>query len=184
MDDVLHILPKLGVFRGYKNRRGLIGATAAVAWRPRDRTYELIAYRSRWRWGTQRTLSASSVEMMDRAFPSTFNNLDPASGRIAIGPHSPCPVLYGIRGNDGGDLFPAREMLRGETPSRFVVVESNQATDDHIVFNDWSLRPFSSTSVAVVVTEHPRTIRGGHVLVRARGDREVDLAFYEPSKDF
>jgi tRNA(Ile2)-agmatinylcytidine synthase len=184
IDDVVRMLPKLGAFRGYKNQRGLIGAAAAVAWRPRDRTYELLAYRSRARWGSPRVLLASSVEAMDRAFPSTFNSIDPESGRIAIAPHSPCPVLYGIRGNDGSDLIPALEMLEGEAPSRFMVVESNQATDDHVVFNDWSLRPYSSTSVAVVVTERAVTIRGGHVLVRARGAREVDLAFYEPSKDF
>jgi tRNA(Ile2)-agmatinylcytidine synthase len=157
IDDVVRMLPKLGAFRGYKNQRGLIGAAAAVAWRPRDRTYELLAYRSRARWGSPRVLWAPSVEAMDRAFPSTFNNIDPESGRIAIAPHSPCPVLYGIRGNDGSDLIPAQEMLEGEAPSRFMVVESNQATDDHVVFNDWSLRPYSSTSVAVVVTERART---------------------------
>ena len=184
LEDTLGILHGRGVWKGYKNRRGLIGAAAATAWRPRDRTHELLAYRRPTLWGTPRRLATSSVFEMDARFPSTFNNVDVRTGRVAIAPHSPCPVLYGIRGDVAADLPAALQVLQGESPSRWFVVESNQGTDDHIVPDDWTLRPCTSISVAVTVLEEPRTEVGGHVFVRARGRSELDLAFYEPSKTF
>ena len=33
--------------------------------------------------------------MNDNTYPDTFDNLD--QGYVAIEPHTPCPVLYGIR---------------------------------------------------------------------------------------
>ncbi len=184
LEDVLRLLPGLGAWKGYKTRRGLIGATAATAWRPRDRTYELLAYRPRRRWGRPRQLDPDSVLAMDAEFASTFNNIDPRTHHVALAPHSPCPVLYGIRGDDPEALPSARRVLQGEPASRWMIVETNQGTDDHIVPNDWSFRPFLSTRVDVRVSAEPRTIQGGHVLVASQGKRSIDLAFYEPSKEF
>jgi len=64
-------------YQGYKNRRGLIGATASVAWSPNyDKTYELIAYRKKIKWGTKRSLDDNSVKEMDKTCLSTFDNYD------------------------------------------------------------------------------------------------------------
>lgn len=184
LGEVIAHLHGRGHWRGYKNRRGLIGAAAATAWRPRDRTYELLAYRRRANWGTPRELDPWSVLEMNERFPSTFNNIDRDTHRVAIAPHSPCPVLYGIRGDDPETLPEARTLLKREIPSRWLVVESNQGTDDHILSDDWSLRCHTSAAISASVREHPRTAPGGHVFVLVRGRREIDLAFYEPSKDF
>ena len=62
------------IFEGYKNGRGLIGATAAICWEPRDRTFELISYRFRQRWGSKRDVDAVSVQQIDTQFPTTFDN--------------------------------------------------------------------------------------------------------------
>lgn len=177
-------LPGRGAWRGFKNRRGLIGAAAATAWRPRDQTYEIVAYRHPDFWGTRRNLSPESVLEMDASFTSTFNNIDRITGHVALAPHSPCPVLYGIRGEEPDELPSAMAALKGEPPWRWILFESNQGTDDHIRIDDWSLAPFSSTSVEVQIVRASRTLPGGHVIVGARGRRPLDLAFYEPSKDF
>lgn len=177
-------LPGRGAWRGFKTRRGLIGAAAATAWRPRDRTYEIVAYRHPDSWGTRRNVDPESVLAMDASFTSTFNNIDRMTTHVALAPHSPCPVLCGIRGEEPGELPSAMAALRGERPWRWILFESNQGTDDHIRTDDWSLARYSSTSVELRIIKASRTLPGGHVIVGARGRRPLDLAFYEPSKDF
>lgn len=174
----------LGLLRGFKNGRGIIGATAAVAWRPRDRTYEVLAYRDPALWGLRREVDARSVREMDKAFPSTFNNYDYENDRVVLAPHSPCPVLLGVRGDSPEDLPKALDRIRGERPERWLLFETNQGTDDHIAWDDWSLRPHTATSLKGTVSKMPWTRSGGHVLVRIRGRAEVDVAAYEPSGSF
>ncbi len=174
----------LGLVRTYKNGRGLIGAAAACSWRPRDRTYEVLTYRSPALWGLRREIERASVVEMDRVFPSTFNNFDPLNDKVVIAPHSPCPVFFGIRGDDPRALRPAMDSIRGERPDRWILFETNQGTDDHIVRDDWSLQPFTSTSLLGQVASLPVTRNGGYVLFELLGRRQVTVAAYEPSKQF
>jgi tRNA(Ile2)-agmatinylcytidine synthase len=170
----------LGIVRPYKNGRGLIGALAAIAWRPRDRTYEILAYRTREAWATARRIVPESVVRMDRAFPTTFNNYDYENERVVIAPHSPCPVLFGIRGDDPAVLPEAMNMVRGERPERWLIFETNQGTDDHLTPNP-SARPGVSLRLPGLVRSLPRPIPGGHVIFRLGNQ---DVAAYEPSKQF
>lgn len=174
----------LGYVRAYKNGRGVVGAASAVAWRPRDRTYEILAYRSEASWGRRRSVDPVSVREMNRAFPSTFNNYDFLNDKVVIAPHSPCPVLFGIRGDDPTLLPAAMRSVRGERPERWLVFETNQGTDDHIRRDDWSLEPSTATTVEATVASLPRTRAGGHVLLEVRGHRTLTAAAYEPSKQF
>ena len=41
--------------------RGVIGCICGMAWRPRDFTYELLSYRPRERWGTQRIFDPLTI---------------------------------------------------------------------------------------------------------------------------
>ena len=182
--EVRRSLRGLGYVRAYKNGRGVVGASAAVAWRPRDRTYEVIAYRRPSAWGTARQIDPASVRAMDQRFPTTFNNYDYLNDKVVIAPHSPCPVLFGIRGDDPGVLPAAMRTVRGEIPDRWLVFETNQGTDDHIRWNDWSLEPWSATSIQGIVASVPRTRSGGHVLFELAGRDVVTVAAYEPSKQF
>ncbi len=174
----------LGILRGYKNGRGVIGATAAVAWRPRDRTYEVLAYRHPSLWGLKRDIDAASVRQMDTQYPSTFNNYDYANDKVVLAPHSPCPVLFGIRGDDPTVLPEALRAIRGEAPERWLLFETNQGTDDHVRADDWSLRPFTATSLEGRVASRPTTLPGGHVFFELQGRRGVTVGAYEPSKQF
>lgn len=175
---------KLGILRGYKNGRGVIGATAAVAWRPRDRTFEVLAYRHPSLWGLKRDIDPASVREMDRRFPSTFNNYDYVNDKVVLAPHSPCPVLFGIRSDGPFDLPQAMQAIRGEAPERWLLFETNQGTDDHVVPGDWSLRPFTATTIEGRVESQPRAIAGGHVFVDLQGRSRVTVGAYEPSKQF
>lgn len=174
----------LGILTGYKDGRGIIGAAAAIAWRPRDRTYEVLAYRHPSLYGLRRDVDSASVREMDRRFPSTFNNYDYVNDKVVLAPHTPCPVLFGIRGDVATELPRALRVLRGEAPERWLLFETNQGTDDHVVPNDWSLRSFTATRLEGRVDSTPVTLAGGHVFFPLRGPRIVAVAAYEPSKQF
>lgn len=183
LEDVEAELSSAGAcWRRFKSGRGVIGASAAMAWRPRDRTWEVIAYRSPDRFGTPRDISVQSVVEMDRATRSTFNNYDPENGHVAIAPGSPCPVLFGIRGDSPPELLRAKDMIRGEPPAKWLVYMSNQGTEDHIVSRRvGQLAPGDSAKVRARVVAAPSTVPGGHVIVRLGDRAEVDAAFYEQS---
>src|SRR5439155_75021 len=100
MDEAVAAASTSAIVRGYKDGRGIIGALAATSWRPRDRTYEVLCYRKESIWGTGREIVPESVKEMDIRFPSTFNNYDYDNERVVIAPHSPCPILFGIRGDE------------------------------------------------------------------------------------
>jgi len=183
--DVLHELQRIGAdVIGWEGGRGIIGASAAMAWRPRDRTYEIITYRQKERWGTPRQLDDASVRDMDLNHPSTFNNYDHHTERRAISPHTPCPVLFGVRGDDPKELMSAVFSLRSEPPASWLMFLSNQGTDDHLIHGVPDL-PDRSYDFECVVTEAPRTVPGGHVIFEVRTSKgTLECAAYEPTKEF
>jgi len=185
-EKVLQVLSSNGSrWKVLEGGRGIVGASAAMAWRPRDRTYELLAYRARERWGTGRDIDTDSIIEMDRLFPSTFNNLDPVGGKPAIAPNSPCPVLYGIRGDSPDDLMLATRTVNSEPVDRYLLFLTNQGTDDHIIRRWTDLLPNRSYSIKGTVTGEPRHLPGGHVVLTISTRRgELECTAYEPSKRF
>jgi tRNA(Ile2)-agmatinylcytidine synthase len=183
VEEALAAASGCGRTGGYKEGRGRIGALAAISWRPRDRTYEVLAYRERSRWGTPRDVDEASVVEMDRRFPSTFHNYDYANRSVVLAPRSPCPVLCGIRGDDPGDLPAALRALRTEPVDRWLLFETNQATDDHVAHGA-RIVPGTSVDIEGIVAAPPRILAGGHVVVTLRrGAERVDFTTYEPSKE-
>ena len=72
---------------------------------------------------------------MSIKYPSTFLNRDPNAGRTLIAPKTPCPVLYGIRGESKNGVLEAHNFLQNsgvETSVSHRAHRSNQATDDHL----------------------------------------------------
>jgi tRNA(Ile2)-agmatinylcytidine synthase len=172
-------------WKKYKGGRGVIGAAAAMSWRPRDRTWEVVAYRSPSRFGTPRVIDSKSVIAMDKSTRMTFNNYDYENDHIAIAPGSPCPILFGIRGDSADELLKARQMIKGERPDKWLLFMTNQATENHIVARRIaSLRPRDSARIKVRVVSRPVTIPGKHVILRVSDGTEIDAAFYEPSRRF
>jgi len=187
LDEVLDILENIDCnYKGYGKKRGLIGAAAALSWSPDDHSYELIAYREREQWGTKRDIRDDDVKKLDKKIPSSFDNYDYEEEYQVIAPKSPCPVLYGVRGDDLKELQKALNIIKGEKVDRWITFLTNQGTDDHIQEKKISdLEPWISAKVEGKVTKAPEVIEGGHVFIELSDDNSsVTAAAYEPTKNF
>ncbi len=171
------------------NGRGVVGALAAVgAWRALDDwTYEHIAYRERERWGTDRAVDADSVRAAaDEHYPAVWDTVDRASGYPVCVPRTPCPILYGIRGDDPEACRAVAAAIESEPVADGATFLTNQGTDAHLraapvdaVTDDSAYR------VTATVVDGPETRRGGHVfLTVGDGEATLDCAAFEPTKRF
>ena len=164
---------------------GLIGALCGMAWVPRDSTYELLAYRRRDRWGTERSVKPETIRSMDSKFTGTFNSWEERYQKVTMVPSTPCPVLYGIRGDDEDELPNAHASIASEGADRWIIFLTNQGTDDHIIVNAEELVPDQSYLIPGTVKEKARRLKGGHVFMDI--DTEygtITCGAYEPSKEF
>lgn len=184
------IAKELGVeVHKFKLGRGIIGALAAIGnTLERDWTFELVAYRIKKNWGTPRRVSAESVrEMNAKTYPNTFDNLDPATDEIRITPHTPCPILYGIRAESPEAAIKANDITQALEPiERLIIYRTNQGTDEHLRrAKIVEVKPYWSVIVDAVVCRKPRVITGGHIIFRIRDEiGEIDCAAYEPTRQF
>lgn len=173
----------------FKLGNGVIGALAAIGVSFKDdRTYELVTYRTPSHWGTERRLDAASVfEMNSATYPETFDNIDPTTSEIRIAPHTPCPVMCGIRAENPIAAKKAHTLIKILEPiDRSVIYKTNQATDSHIKrAKICEVEPYSSFEIQGSVILKPNIMIGGHVIFRIRDDTgEIDCAAYEPTKKF
>jgi tRNA(Ile2)-agmatinylcytidine synthase len=186
IEETKQLLDSLGAeYKGYKNGRGLIGATASIAWSPRhDKTYELIAYREEKKWGTDRLVDDESVRKMDKICPFTFDNYDYENNHNRLVPNSPCPILYGIRGESKEELVHASSLITSETVNSWLIFETNQGTDDHLQKKTIAdIQPYQSVISEGRVIQDPHTIEGGHVIFTIEDSTwRIDCAAYEPTK--
>ena len=171
----------------FKNGRGIIGAMAAIGCPLKDKTYELLAYRQPENYGKKRMIDYDSVRLMnEKLYPQTFDNLD--NGYIAIEPHTPCPILYGIRGESPDMVLEAHNMVKTmEKIERYRIYETNQHTDMHIVKIDKiaHMKKYGCYCVEGIVADNPHTIEGGHVIFTLKdASGKVECAAYEPTKKF
>ncbi len=168
------------------NGRGLIGATSACAWIPDDYTYEYICYRKADYMGTQRTINDDTVKELDKLYPSTFDNYDFKNKHNRIAPNTPCPILYGIRGEDPHDLIKAADHVESESPLGWIIYQSNQATDDQFIRT--TIKDITANRSVITlgkINSTPKTAQGGHVFVSLKDDTgTIDCAAYEPTKEF
>lgn len=175
------------LYRGYKNRRGLIGATAAVCSDLPDRTHELLAYRRPRAWGSVRHVDRQSLfDAEAETFPHTWDSVDPLSGTVVCVPHSPDPVLFGIRGESPGWVAIARSFIRSEETDIEQIFVTNQGTDAHLIPGETgALKEGRSYLLTGVVAARPHTGMGGHVsFPLADGHGSIRCMAYEPTKNF
>ncbi|WML67176.1 MAG: tRNA(Ile2) 2-agmatinylcytidine synthetase TiaS [Methanoregula sp. SKADARSKE-2] len=188
IDEAVKILEANGaLFRGYKNRRGLIGATAAVASELDDRTSEILVYRKPFFFGTPRSVDRSSLFAAERAtFPHTWDTADEQNGVVVCVPHTPDPVLFGIRGESPSWVMLARSLIESEEPGLEQVWVTNQGTDAHLIPGTiGNLHEGISYAVKGTVEGKPATGTGGHVSFEmGEGDCRVRCMAYEPTKGF
>ena len=168
-----------------KNGRGLIGAAAAISWSGRRSTYELIAYRKPWNWGERREIDPDSVIQLDEEMKNTFGNYDYVNKHVCIAPASPCPVLFGVRAFDPS-IEPALRIINSEEVHRWLIFETNQATDDHLQRKRiGEIRRYDSVITRGVVYGKVQISRGGHLFFNLTdGADRITVAAYEPTKEF
>jgi len=188
IEEARNLLDKEEIWhRGFKKGRGLIGALAAVGATLPDFTYELIVYRQRQRWGTQRLIDEESVwDADERTYPDTWDTVDCHSGRIVFAPHSGDPVLFGIRGRDPDVLETAFLTVRSEPWERRVLYITNQGTDAHILDGRIAaVREDQSYRLRGSVAGEPRAIIGGHLFFTLQDEKAaLNCAAFEPTKNF
>jgi tRNA(Ile2)-agmatinylcytidine synthase len=168
------------------------GDSGGVA--PANLTYECISYREPERVGTPREVDADSVfEAANAAYPAAWDTVDRETGELVCVPHTPGPILHGIRGDDPETVREVAEAIESEPVERRVVFVTNQGTDAHL--RDGSLSEVEdgrAYRVTGTVAEEPETRRGGHVffsLEDGEGDgdetvAQLRCAAFEPTKRF
>jgi len=188
INEAIDLLEAMGArYRGYKNKRGLIGATAAVASVLEDRTSEILVYRQPERWGTPREVDRASLFGAEEAtFPHTWDTVDRMNDVVVCVPHTPDPVLLGIRGESPDWVMAARSMIQSEKPAIEQIWVTNQGTDAHLLEGTiGSLQEGLSYRVKGTVADEPVTGTGGHVsFTLINGDQTVRCMAYEPTKNF
>jgi tRNA(Ile2)-agmatinylcytidine synthase len=187
-DEAIVLLTRAGaLFRGYKNGRGLIGAAAAVASRFEDATSEILVYRKPEQWGSPRRVDRESLFQAEReTYPHTWDTVDTENDVVVCVPHTPDPVLFGIRGVSDEWVLRARSIVCSEEPERQRVFTTNQGTDAHLGKGSiGALEPGRSYLVRGTVSTVPVTRTGGHVsFMLSEGDSAVRCMAYEPTKGF
>ncbi len=176
---------------GLRGSRGLIGAACALAWsgyhskvQDLNFTWELIGYRNQDMWGTLRNISSEAVSKVSK-LEGVFSCNDP-DGKVAMVPNSPCPVLWGFRGTDNQILIDNFQKLGPEKPVRWLLYQTNQATDDHFSFSNLlEIEDATSIWIDVKVSSKVEIIKGGHRFFQVEDldGNKVRCAAFEPSKN-
>ncbi len=174
-------------FYCFKKGRGIIGALSAIGCPLNDITYELLSYRQSKNYCSKRRINPQSVKIMDqKTYPQTFDNLD--GGYMAIEPHTPCPILYGIRGESPEAVLEAHNLVEIDEPlDRYCIFKTNQHTDIHLqkIKKISEMEKFGCYIASGEVEDMPWNIEGGHVFFKLKDDSgSIQCAAYEPTKDF
>ncbi|RBQ24250.1 tRNA(Ile2) 2-agmatinylcytidine synthetase TiaS [Candidatus Methanobinarius endosymbioticus] len=172
----------------FKKGRGIIGSIAAIACPLEDYTYELLSYRNKENYGRKRLIDKESVYLMDKKTTDTFENIDYNNDYIAIEPKTPCPILYGVRGESIEGLKLAKNLIKVNEPiESYCIFKTNQHTDMHLQNIDKisSMEKYGCYIVNGYVKTDPHVIEGGHVFFTLADESgEIESAAYEPTKEF
>ncbi|WP_370575644.1 DUF1743 domain-containing protein [Methanomethylovorans sp.] len=193
IEEAKSLIAKTGLqSKGFKNGRGLIGALAACGsilnpgW---DHTFEYLAYRQREKWGTPRNVDKNSFFIADSVtYPETWDTVDVSNGLVVCVPHSPDPVLYGIRGRNPNVVKRTAEMIGSEPLKMSCVYCTNQGTDMHLIPVDSipEMEEMHSYIVSGFVSGDLFTIPGGHTIfsISDGSGTSLECTAFEPTKDF
>ena len=171
--------------------RSMAGCLGAAAWPGPPSSFEVIAYRHPSRWGTEREVHEEPLRGLD-ATGATFHTFDADNARIACVPHSPDPVLIGLRGRDPDALVAAATrtlpFVVQEPIDGWLLWATNHASGDHVTpVDDMAETPtWGTPQVAATVTAIPESRRGGHVFAALRdaAGQEFQAAAFEPTHAF
>lgn len=153
----------------------------------KDWTYERITYRERDQWGTPRHVDAESVfDAADEDYPAVWDTVDRETGQLVCVPHTPGPILHGIRGDDAEAVERVARGIDGEAVECAATFVTNQGTDAHLQDGELSaVEDDRAYRVEGTVSTEPETKRGGHVFFDLSDEKsEIQCAAFEPTKRF
>ena len=146
---------------------GRIGATLAIHWPAKSKTYEAIAWRMTDATG-QRQLDEKATRDIDE-LEGTFLCRDDRLQSSLLAPRGNSPVLFGIRTWEKEVAkHAAQTLIEGkmtEAVSGWMIFETNQATNDHL------------DEPIECIVEHIETIKGGHTIIKS--ETHLFVAFRE-----
>jgi tRNA(Ile2)-agmatinylcytidine synthase len=191
-DDARAALAALGApHQAADSGRALAGCLGAAAWPGPPSSFEFIAYREPRRWGTEREVHEEPLRSLDPT-GATFHTFDAENDRLACVPHTPDPVLLGLRGRDPEALvqaatrtlpFAVQEPIDG-----WLLWATNHASGDHVspVASLAEAPEWATAQVSAEVTGLPESRRGGHAFVPLRdaAGQEFQAAAFEPTHAF
>ena len=174
-------------YLGIKNSRGIIGAAASLSWVPLRKTFEALLYKY-----PSSPPVPHEIKMMAaleaQKIKGSFNNVDIANRYPAILPRERTPVVMGIRSVGHLGLLKGLTDLAqkyGIGYDRAFLFETNQGTDDHIIYDPGKLQNFHSYSLNCIVESFPRVISGSHYFIDIKyGSEGLKAAAFEPTKEF
>lgn len=174
------------------NGRGLIGSLAGIgAWDAFDDwTYEHISYRYPDKRGTDRDVNADSVfTAANKHHPDVWDTVDRTAGDIVCVPHTPCPILHGIRGDVKKSVENVAQEIESESVESRQTFVTNQGTDVHLQESKLeNVVDDSAYKTKGIVSKSPDTRKGGHVFFEVESlenpEENIDVAAFEPTKHF
>jgi len=174
-------------FSKIKNGRGIIGAAAAISWPGLSKTYELLFYKE----GISKNIPSELKFIISRkmeSIPGTFNNIDVLNRHPAIFPDQSTPVIMGVRSvrkeNFLEEVLEVPEVSEVKS-SRYMLYETNQATDDHIITDFTVPEDYHSYRIEGSVSTVPVSTTGSHYFAEiTSGNRRIKIAAFEPTKEF
>ena len=112
--------------------------------------------------------------------------MDTINDVVVCVPHTPDPVLFGIRGESPQWVMTARQMIDSEKPGLEQIWVTNQGTDAHLLTGTiGELHEGLSYRVRGIVADPPKTGTGGHVSFTIQdGEHSTRCMAYEPTKNF
>jgi len=175
-----------GEFSSINGDIGIVGANAAISWPGLNHTFELIAYLEKNKWNDKHLVDNEGSMFIERNFQDTFDSFDFRNKYNAIRPTTKTPVLFGIRGLKADLLIDHIRYIKSEPYSSFIVYETNQGTDDHLLerkIGDSKL--YNSSIIRGFVLSDPKYSRGGTLTFELSSDGEkINAVAMEPTKEF
>lgn len=189
LDEALFLIGKYFIpHLKYKKGRGLIGALAAVGAELNDFTLEFLTYRYPDKFGKPRIYDFESFFDLDfELYPDVFDTVDWCNSSVVCIPNTPCPVLYGLRGESVEVLYRALDMVKAEQYDKKMIFVTNHATDMHIIDEREikKVENYRSYKLKGKVIGEPYDIEGGHVFFEIETRfGEIKCAAFEPTKQF
>ena len=189
------VAPVAHYIKGWKCERGLIGAVAAVSAVFADWTWEMLVYRFPISFGKTRTVDIDTLILADALTrPHTWDTYDEVERVSVCVPHTPDPVLYGIRGDSPFAVARSVGCISAEPMQDMCLFRTNQGTDAHILDADrYPLEDGCSYRISGTVLSEAVTGIGGHVRVEVLCDSItaegmcticIPCMAYEPTKSF